>query len=353
VVGDDGLLKSGTDYYPFGMAMLGRNYGNGEYRYGFQGQEKDEEQKGEGNSINFKYRMHDPRIGRFFAVDPLAVSFPWNSPYAFSENRVIASIELEGLEAVDLNSGEIDNSLSGENLQKIQSTGNISPWQDMSGFSAPVSNFAAANLRGNSVTPQPMSRASGDQTSYDYYSVSISKMPNDMDMGKLFTHIRNNFSEFKKGATTTESFGPSKASEGELWNSSNPLTSIMRFVVNPNLCCDMDLIRDGMAVMTTNYNITENSMSWVFTPVYSDLNGDFGHPLAGHRQFGLTSNGNGSFTFFTRGIDSPYGMLDNMMSKDIFEGAHQLWTNVMKNISNFVNNNGGSSVVNSPVIIRK
>ena len=42
--------------------------------------------------------MHDPRVGRFFAVDPLFREYPWNSPYAFSENRVIDAVELEGLE---------------------------------------------------------------------------------------------------------------------------------------------------------------------------------------------------------------------------------------------------------------
>ncbi len=58
----------------------------------------DNEIKGTGNSINYKYRMHDPRVGRFFAVDPLASKYPYNSPYAFSENKVIQFIELEGLE---------------------------------------------------------------------------------------------------------------------------------------------------------------------------------------------------------------------------------------------------------------
>ena len=42
--------------------------------------------------------MHDPRVGRFFAPDPLEDEYPWNSPYAFSENRVLDGIELEGLE---------------------------------------------------------------------------------------------------------------------------------------------------------------------------------------------------------------------------------------------------------------
>ena len=34
----------------------------------------------------------------FFATDPLEKKYPWNSPYAFSENRVIDGVELEGLE---------------------------------------------------------------------------------------------------------------------------------------------------------------------------------------------------------------------------------------------------------------
>ncbi|WP_093672150.1 hypothetical protein [Tenacibaculum sp. MAR_2009_124] len=54
--------------------------------------------KGEGNSINYKFRMNDPRVGRFFAVDPLFKEYPYNSSYAFSENKVIDGVELEGLE---------------------------------------------------------------------------------------------------------------------------------------------------------------------------------------------------------------------------------------------------------------
>jgi RHS repeat-associated protein len=86
------------DYHPFGMIMSGRSANSAEYRYGFGGYEKDDEIKGEGNSVNYKYRMHDPRIGRFFAVDPLAAKYPYYSPYSFSGNRVIDAAELEGLE---------------------------------------------------------------------------------------------------------------------------------------------------------------------------------------------------------------------------------------------------------------
>jgi RHS repeat-associated protein len=69
-----------------------------DYRYGFQGQEKDDEVKGEGNSLNYTFRMHDPRVGRFFALDPLTKKYPYYSPYSFSGNKVIRYVELEGLE---------------------------------------------------------------------------------------------------------------------------------------------------------------------------------------------------------------------------------------------------------------
>jgi len=42
--------------------------------------------------------MHDPRLDRFMSIDPLTKSYPWNSPYAFAENRVIDGIDLEGKE---------------------------------------------------------------------------------------------------------------------------------------------------------------------------------------------------------------------------------------------------------------
>ncbi len=85
---------------PFGMLIKERSYTSDSYRFGFQSQEKDDEINGEGNSYAFKYRIHDVRLGRFLSVDPLGTSFPWNSSYSFSQNRVIDGMEFEGLEVV-------------------------------------------------------------------------------------------------------------------------------------------------------------------------------------------------------------------------------------------------------------
>lgn len=73
------------------------------YRYGFQGQETDFEVKNiTGGSVNYKYRMHDPRLGRFFARDPLFKKYPMLTPYQFSSLNPIGKIEIEGLEGVDI-----------------------------------------------------------------------------------------------------------------------------------------------------------------------------------------------------------------------------------------------------------
>jgi RHS repeat-associated protein len=93
-------VVSFSDYSPYGTLLDGRHgQQNGtDYRYGFQGQEADDEIKGEGNSYNYTYRMHDPRIGRFFAMDPLTKKYPHYTPYSFSGNKLISYRELEGLE---------------------------------------------------------------------------------------------------------------------------------------------------------------------------------------------------------------------------------------------------------------
>ena len=94
-----------------GGAFFGKNtYKN----YKFQEQELQET-----GFYSFKWRNYMPDVGRFFNVDPLAEIYTHNSPYAFSENRVIDARELEGLEAIDTNvlapnstHKSIDNDLS-------------------------------------------------------------------------------------------------------------------------------------------------------------------------------------------------------------------------------------------------
>lgn len=79
------------------MGMPGRKYNNETgYRYGFNGKEKDN--KDGVVQYDYGFRIYDPRLVRFKSVDPLAKSYPWNSPYSYAEGDLIRSIDLDGLE---------------------------------------------------------------------------------------------------------------------------------------------------------------------------------------------------------------------------------------------------------------
>ncbi len=92
------VVVSATDYAPFGMALVNRKWNSGNYRYGFNGKENDNEVKGEGNQQDYGFRIYDPRLGKFLSVDPLTKSYPWYTPYQFAGNKPINSVDLDGLE---------------------------------------------------------------------------------------------------------------------------------------------------------------------------------------------------------------------------------------------------------------
>jgi RHS repeat-associated protein len=79
--------------------MVGRSGLNLEYRYGYQGSEKDDEIKGNGNSYTTEFRMLDPRIGRWLSIDP--VFQPWQSPYSSMDNNPISKNDVLGNVAND------------------------------------------------------------------------------------------------------------------------------------------------------------------------------------------------------------------------------------------------------------
>jgi RHS repeat-associated protein len=110
-------IKEENHYYPFGLKHENYNVDYLEFQemneavilypplststklmhnYKYQEQERQDELGL--NWDSFKWRNYDYAIGRFMNIDPLAEKYPYNSIYAFSENRVIDGRELEGLE---------------------------------------------------------------------------------------------------------------------------------------------------------------------------------------------------------------------------------------------------------------
>jgi RHS repeat-associated protein len=140
-------VVSFSDYYPFGMLMPGRHGADGDYRYSFQGQESDPEIKGEGNSVNFSFRMHDPRIGRFFAIDPLEQKYPWFTPYQFSGNRVIDTYELEGAEPVKDAEGKVNKGFTATSQINLANGSSILLWSHENSLA--ITHSGAQTIRSN------------------------------------------------------------------------------------------------------------------------------------------------------------------------------------------------------------
>lgn len=88
-----------SDYYPFGMVMDERSYisATRNYRFGFNDNEKDDEVKGSGNSLDFGARIYDSRLARFLSIDPWAKKYPWQSTYAYFQNSPIWIVDAFGL----------------------------------------------------------------------------------------------------------------------------------------------------------------------------------------------------------------------------------------------------------------
>ncbi|MEQ1733434.1 MAG: hypothetical protein ABL940_07160 [Bacteroidia bacterium] len=64
-------LVSSMDYSPFGAPLKGRTFNGSGSRYGFNGQEKDNEVAGAGNSMTAEYWQYDSRLGRRWNIDPV------------------------------------------------------------------------------------------------------------------------------------------------------------------------------------------------------------------------------------------------------------------------------------------
>jgi RHS repeat-associated protein len=89
-------IISATDYYPFGFAMDERNFSSSDYRFGFNGMEKDDEFTNSTSHYDFGARIYDSRVGRFLSLDPMMNKYPSETPYIFAGNSPVFYIDFNG-----------------------------------------------------------------------------------------------------------------------------------------------------------------------------------------------------------------------------------------------------------------
>jgi RHS repeat-associated protein len=92
------IMVAYNNYDPFGADQPGRMYNSAEYRYGYNGKEKDDELKGNGNSYNYGARFYDPRVARFLSLDPQQKKFPGRTPYLYAGNNPALYVDVNGEE---------------------------------------------------------------------------------------------------------------------------------------------------------------------------------------------------------------------------------------------------------------
>jgi len=76
-------------------------FGGGDYRYGFNGMEKDDEISGEGNSYTAEFWQYDSRLGRRWNIDPVVKTH--ESPYATFANSPIYIVDPSGADWIYYN----------------------------------------------------------------------------------------------------------------------------------------------------------------------------------------------------------------------------------------------------------
>ncbi|MFT3980775.1 MAG: DUF6443 domain-containing protein [Ferruginibacter sp.] len=116
-----GPLMEETHYYPFGLTMAGicsKAAGGLKNKMLFTSQILDNDF---GLDLyQMRFRNHDPQIGRFIQVDPLASHYVYNSTYAYAENDVIRSIDLEGLEKLIITHEEVQEGISKVKIDAVR-----------------------------------------------------------------------------------------------------------------------------------------------------------------------------------------------------------------------------------------
>lgn len=93
-----------------------------------------------------------------------------------------------------------------------------------------------------------------------------------------------------------------------------------------------------------------NNRGWTFTTVYDPKYGI--HPVSGNRDFGYFLNSDGSYTFYTRGVDRLTTGVDASMQNIAFFAADELWKSFQQKVKSFVESKQGSAVIGVPEIQR-
>ena len=177
-------IVSETNYYPFGLAHKGYNEVSTSSNLGenwkYQGQERTPEM--DLNIDEWKYRVSDPAIGRFWQIDPLAEDYVYNSTYAFQENKMGMGIELEGAELLGFKKAQkiIHRASEYKSGVNKMATGGANLISKSINQNTPTNNTPTPNFDNNTIISNPDFQTMGEGS-----SKIVNALPNKQDARNL------------------------------------------------------------------------------------------------------------------------------------------------------------------------
>jgi hypothetical protein len=202
---------------------------------------------------------------------------------------------------------------------------------------------------------QDVNDATGTVVNCDYFPVHISTLPTiggvQWTAEQLFDYFRKNMNQFLN--TSIASFYPYQdalVDDISLWNSSNPLTSLLHLDMTPY---------DG-SVIISDFQTSPTKSSFTVSTILTPL--DRLHPVSGNRSWGIMQDAeNGGYNFYvtavdrvTKKINEDIGdIIDDFGGSSGFDLADALWRSLQDKMIAFINANNGlaSKYSGTPEII--
>lgn len=198
-------------------------------------------------------------------------------------------------------------------------------WADLFNWTPP--DWLNGALAARSMRIQRIQDAIGE-LNLDRYEVRCTSLPTGWSETALLDHVRANLNDFLD--TDNSQFIPYAIGTDDVkWGSSSPVGAVFKIdIVGP----------DNAAVVGS---LVEDRR-FRFTTIHTSWSGD--HPVSGHREFGVRSDGDAA-VFYTRGADRA---TNGILETAVFAGAHHLWLSFQRKLSAWINANGGNATVPAP-----
>ncbi|WP_299160887.1 hypothetical protein [uncultured Tenacibaculum sp.] len=260
----------------------------------------------------------------------------------------------------------------------IQKNGlDIENYKFLYNHTIPLSCQNRLNSLGQGFNDQPLKTGNAVAANVDYYGVEITKNPDfnlngvpDTD-AEVYKAYKAKFTDLASGskddfqfscnlpldldnkADISWTFLPYHQVDGDIWNSTDPLTAIIAIKAWGDVVFG-SLVSDDGAIMISAFT----NQYWIGSTIATVNTGT--QPFSGNRQWGYLTNSNGNLELYARAVDvarvgdlTLYGPGTDECKEDTYYNiGEETWSNLQNEIKDWVNAYNGKATVKEKVAKR-